>query len=147
MPLNARGVGAFQNDNLVPFLLRIVEGGVVQAASLLRAFEVSAADCASCQAAVAAAEIVAAAVGRPGPDLPPIWEEKVAAGGWTPPPLVVSIAIKTVLKIRAGSALRIAFEDMEHVEPGLVDEWCEAIENLVDRLQAGTTAPGSAVRR
>jgi hypothetical protein len=135
MPLNANGVGAFENDNLAPFLMRLVEGGVAQAAHALNEFDVEVADCASCQAAVAAAEIVAAAIGRPGPDLPPIWSNKVAESGWTPTQAVVRLSIKTILKIRSGSALRTAFETMESVEPGLVDEWSEAIEELVNRLE------------
>ncbi len=132
--MGAWGWGPFENDDASDWVYELeeAEGPAV----LLDAFEAVAddkddyVDADVAARAIAAAEVVAALLGRPGDDLP---EE---AEAWVDDhldddvePELVSEAVRAVRRVKSNSELQELWEDSDDA-----DDWKKSLDDLVKRL-------------
>ncbi len=128
--VGAWGPGSFDNDDALDWLAELTEGSslgpvntafaLVQEADYLEAPDAS--------AAVAAAEIVAALMGRPPADLPEEAAEWVQAHPATPGATLVTRARGSVIRVREDSELKELWEE------GDAGEWHASMDELAARL-------------
>jgi hypothetical protein len=128
------GSGPFDNDDAADWAWQLTpeaDEGVV-AAALTPGAERAPGDA----AVIAAAEVVAAGVGRPHPELP----DEVAAWvagrrdlGWTE---LVGLAVAAVERLRGGSELADLWAEPDD------DAWAHEVDDLLDRLR-GNGGPHS----
>lgn len=135
--MGAWGVGSFENDDALDWAYKLEKApdfGVVRSALEAVTEGDAHLHAPTCSEAIAAAEVVAAALGRPMKGLP----EDVAA--WSmehrdvPPDLVV-LARRALRAIESKSELRDLFEDTEYFAA-----WQETIRDLESRI-AGQIEP------
>jgi hypothetical protein len=128
--VGAWGPGSFDNDDALDWLAELTEGSslgpvntafaLVQEADYLEAPDAA--------AAVAAAEIVAALMGRPPADLPEEAAEWVQAHPSTPGATLVARARGSVIRVREDSELKELWEE------GDAGEWHASMDELAARL-------------
>ena len=127
------GLGSFENDNAADWVWELEESqdfGVVHEAlaAVLAGDEGLVAP--SCEEAIAAAEVVAACLGRPVADLPEEVEAWVRDHRAVPEGML-DLATRAVARIEAESELRDLWKETEHW-----DSWRAVMQNLVARLAA-----------
>ena len=131
--MGAWGHGSFDNDDAGDWVWGLEEAAdfeVVKAALDAVVSESDYFEAPTCSEAVASAEIVAAALGRPVEGLP----EEAAA--WVEqhrdvPPDLVALAQQAITRIADKSELRELWEESEHFA-----EWQSALGDLTARLRA-----------
>jgi len=125
------GSGAFDNDDAADWAWRLTDDAdesTVEAA--LTAIESSDdPEAPVAQVAVAAAEVVAAGLGRPAPDLPDGVAEWAAARADRPWAALAPVALRSIARIAAGSELRELWD-----EAGATDDWGARLRDLRTRL-------------
>ena len=127
------GAGAFQNDTALDWVGGLVDSGGAASihTSLSAAARPGFLDCDACCEALAAAEIVAASLGRPSPSLPheiPDWLKRV---GFTADEPTRELAIKALAGVSGASELRQLWEEWHSVA-----KWDAALSELTSRLQS-----------
>lgn len=137
--MGAWGPGPFQNDQALEWLAEIEEQDdptLIDDAidTVIDAGDDDHLDADECQAAIAAAELVAAMGGKPSPRLPD------EVGAWAgeqeePEAELVEQALAAIERIRTSSELREAFSDDGAPNP----HWLKSLDDLVARLSAATT--------
>ncbi|MBX3358864.1 MAG: DUF4259 domain-containing protein [Phycisphaeraceae bacterium] len=127
-------VGAFDNDGAMDWMGEFLDDPSMDAVrealnAVITAESRYDADTFVCECAIAAAEVVAAAAGKPLPGLP----EELAA--WLKqarpkaPPRLLSMAEKAVARVRTDSELMECWEDSDSVAT-----WHAAMDDLAARL-------------
>lgn len=131
--MGAWGPGQFENDDALDFLAELdgpddletafaalppAEGGEVEATEAARA--------------MAAAEIVAAMMGRPGPDCPEDLRARLEAFG-APDRKLVELAREAVSRVLFDSELLDLWAESEACE-----DWNRSVTDLIDRLNSAT---------
>lgn len=111
-----------------------MESGVADMLDSMRAFDVERASVDDCLVALAQSAVMAAALQRPTPDMREPLLTWVSEQEWEPDAADVKLASTLVARIVESSALRTGWAELEPVEPGIVDEWCDAMEDLQRRL-------------
>lgn len=130
--MGAWGVGTFENDEASDWVYRLEESGDLE---LVRETLAAAADpsgyleATSCAEALAAAEVVAALVGRPGPDLPEEVRGWVADHRLRVAPELRSLGVRAVDQVAGESELKELWADSDDG-----DAWRDRIEELRGRL-------------
>lgn len=87
-----------------------------------------------CFFVLAAAVLASTALGRPTPDVGSWHEDLVAEHEWEPSSAEAAHLAELVGGIAQGSSLRKGFEALEGLEPGITEEWVEAMASLRQRL-------------
>lgn len=138
--MGAWGPGPFQNDQALAWLAEVEEQDdptLIDDAvdAIVEAGDDDHLDADDCQAAIAAAEVVAAMGGKPSPRLPD------EIGEWAgeqeaPDDDLVQQAVAAIARIRTNSELREAFTEEGTVDAG----WLRSLDDLVARLSLATTA-------
>lgn len=82
-----------------------------------------------CCVALAAAEIVAAALGNPAADLPEETEDWLDRNAWEPGAEEIRLAHAVITRIKVNSELKDLWEDSDSY-----DEWLAVIQDLESRL-------------
>lgn len=134
--MGAWGSGSFENDDASDWIADFCDGpdeGLISDA-LSTAAETEAGEyleAPDCGVGLAAAEVVAALKGSPGPDMPDDAKEcvtklKIKAG-----PGMVSLALRAVERIKTDSELKELWDESENPA-----EWYEAVSNLEARLRS-----------
>lgn len=111
-----------------------MEYGVADMLDSMRAFTAEHASVDECLVALAQSVVVATALQRPTPDVRDPLLTWVHEQGWEPSAADVEIASSVVAAIVESSALRRGWGELEPMEPGIVDEWCDAMEDFQRRL-------------
>jgi len=131
--MGAWGAGSFENDDALDFVGDLVDDGDAQ--QVLAALDAIPSEgyieAWNATPAIAAAEIVAAAHGRPGPDLPEDVAEWVAKhrGSITAKMLTLArVAVKRIAEDEQ-SELRSCWEESDSLS-----EWQAAMDDLLKRL-------------
>jgi hypothetical protein len=131
--MSAWGDGVFENDQACDWLDQLVETGKPTAIDKALSFALKAktgrleADEAS--AALAAAEVVAAARGHRHADLPDDAKEWLATSGYVPTESSLALCIKTVERVRDDSELRELWAEGDELPA-----WKRGISGLLGRL-------------
>jgi len=125
--MGAWDVGSFNNDAALDFV-----GGIKGVDDLTQAFaalgkEGACADADNACEAIAAADVVAAMMGRPAPDFPEHLVETVVGFG-KPDDDLIAAAVRAVDRVRACSELAELWAEAEDAD------WKGAIEELLTRL-------------
>ena len=111
--MGAWGIGPFENDDALDFVAELQADGVSVVRSALEAVALLDPDgyleAPSCERAIAAAEVLAGARGRPAPDLPPEITEWLRAGPRVDESLVPPAAV-AMTRILEGSELKELWE-------------------------------------
>jgi hypothetical protein len=131
--MGAWGVGSFENDDALDWAWTLEgdeDGSVLRAAfaAVNDAGESDYVESNDAACAVAAAEVVAAAVGAPGPTLPADAQAWVAARGSVVGPELVEAARSSVERARDSSELRELWDDAG------AEEWLAVVDDLRVRL-------------
>jgi len=128
----AWGVGAFENPRALKWVAALVAGGDpdLVRATLRQVVDASEAPNEDlCMDALAAAEIIAVALGRESGDVPAearTWA-KTHGDGWTATD--VRLAVKAARRIAADSGLKEFWDEVDDV-----DEWLGEVQDLAGRL-------------
>lgn len=130
--MGAWGAGVFDNDDALDWIDQLENGG---ATALTEAFAAIAdadayVDASDASMALAAAEVAAAARGRPAADLPGEVEAWVKLNGASVAPDVIPLAMDAVRRVREDSELRELWEEQDP------SEWYAAVDDLLGRLRA-----------
>jgi hypothetical protein len=131
--MGAWGTGSWENDAALDWLEADLEDedSIREALeALFAALDDGFAEVDVCNAAIAAAELVAALRGAPGQDLPPRARVWVLGEGDGVPDDLVSMAIEAVRAIDASSELQELFDEDERNEP-----WHRVMADLIGRLR------------
>lgn len=128
------GTGPFDNDDAADWTYQLTpDAGVeVVAAALSAALAVDWPEAPTAQAAVAAAEVVAAGVGRPGPGMPDevvAWVAARSGAHWRE---TAPLAARATQRVLANSELRELWGESE--DDG---DWSAGLIDLVARLADG----------
>ena len=130
--MGAWGHGPFENDDAGDWVWELEESedfSVVQAAlETVTRPGIDYIEAPDCSVAVAAAEVVAASLGRPAPSLPEEATAWVADRG-APPKQLVALAKQALAAIKSKSELRDLWEESESF-----DEWVQSVAGLEARL-------------
>jgi hypothetical protein len=129
--MGAWGPGPFDNDDAGDWTYRLTPAADerVVAAALAAALGGAAPNAATAQSAVAAAEVVAAGIGRPHATIPAEVEAWVAARPGPQWGELAPLAARAVQRVLAGSELRELWD-----ESGDESDWSAELEGLVARL-------------
>lgn len=126
------GHGPFDNDDAGDWVWELEESqdfSAVQAAlEAVTRPGIGYIEAPDCSTAVAAAEVVAASLGRPTPSLPKEATAWVASRG-SPPKQVVALAKQALAAIKSKSELRDLWEESESF-----NEWVQSLAGLEARL-------------
>jgi len=130
--MGAWGAGTFDNDDALDWLDDLVDGADDAIRDALQtALESTGADpleAPDASSALAAAEVVAAALGRPAADLPGEVSDWLEANGAKSAAALAPLARQAVERVRANSELRKLWEESD---PG---EWLAAVDDLLSRV-------------
>jgi hypothetical protein len=132
----AWGAGAFQNDDPADWIEEL--GGAASPATVVAALQASASakgyiEAPTCSVAVAAAEVVAAAGGRPSKNLPKSATEWVRRTGFKPSSEILSFARKAIDACR--NPKNSELYGLWHDAPSTPREWNAALDDLYGRLK------------
>ena len=134
--MGAWGDGPFDNDDACDWLfeLKDAKDASILERTLERARSAESCDAPEASSAIAAAEVVAALAGHPGPDL----DEEVVS--WLPgkalPPGLVALAKATVERVRTNSELRELWAEVDEDGEAGTDAWSEGLLELEARLSS-----------
>jgi uncharacterized protein DUF4259 len=136
------GSGAFDNDDAADWAWQLTDDAdeaVVAAA--LTAVESSTDPAApASQVAVAAAEVVAAGLGRPAADLPDdvaAWVASRTERRWA---ALAPLALRSIARVAAGSELRDLWAESDATDAtDATDEWSAVLLDLATRLRSPST--------
>jgi len=136
--MGAHGPKSFDNDAAMEWVAELAEytdfSGVAGAIDAVMADKADYLDADVCEEGIAAAEIVAAAAGKPAGDLPA--DAKAWIGGKPKPDAaLVARTIEAIAAIREKSELREFWEDSEDLAG-----WNSAMDDLKARLEAAKSA-------
>ena len=136
--MGVQGPKSFQNEAAMEWVSELAEytdlAGAAEAIDSVMADKADYLDADVCQEGVAAAEVVAAAAGKPAADLPD--EVKAWIGGKPKPDAaLVAKTLEAMAAIREKSELREFWEDSEELAG-----WNTAMDELKGRLDAAKSA-------
>ncbi len=129
--MGAWGHGPFENDDAGDWIAELEESedfSVVQAALEAVVRPGTYLEAPECSTAIAAAEVVAASLGRPVTGLPEEAGAWIAARG-AAPPRIVGLAKQALAAIRSESELRDLWEEGDGF-----DEWVKSMSDLEARI-------------
>lgn len=130
--MGAWGHKSFENDDAVDFVATVGEVGspepVVEALVIAEEAEPNELDAPQASEAIAAAEIVAAMLGKPAEDFPDGLEDFLA-GAAPPTPAFIKLAIKATKRVLADSELKELWDEGDGG-----DQWRADVEGLLARL-------------
>jgi Domain of unknown function (DUF4259) len=132
--MGAWGVGAFENDDASDWVYQLEEAGdldLVQVTLAAAADPEGYLEAPTCCMALAAAEVVAALVGQPAPDLPEEIRAWVGAHRLRVPPQLRALSVKALDQVAADSELKELWVESE--ERGA---WVDRLQELRERLVA-----------
>ena len=132
--MGAWGIGNFDNDDAADWLYELGEsqGAEILVAALEQATSEGYLEAPECLVALAAAEIVAALLGKSSNTLPDEVREWVAANDIEVDHNLLSLARAAVKRIKEDSELRELFQDSDNYE-----QWLALEDDLIKRLGAG----------
>ncbi len=144
--MSAWGEGVFENDAAGDWLDQLVASGNSAAIDRALTFAIQARparlEADEAAAALAAAEVLAAARGHRHADLPADLKEWLADSGYTPTEATVALAVKSVKRVRDDSELADLW-----AESDALAAWKRGVSGLLDRLAkpAKASRPRKAV--
>lgn len=129
--MGAWGVGTFENDDALDLLSAVDEAKSVKpiAGALTEAISSEYLEAPEASASLAAAELVAAALGRPMPNAPELAEKVFKKFTKIPPPQIVEVAQVVTARVLTESELSELWE-----ESGSSEEWSATVKDLIERL-------------
>jgi hypothetical protein len=127
--MGAWGAGTFDNDDALDWLDDLVDGASDAIRGALEATEAESIEAPDASSALAAAEVVAAALGNPAADLPGEVSDWLEANGAKSAAALAPLARQAVERIRANSELKDLWEETDP------SEWTAAVDDLHKRLE------------
>lgn len=130
--MGAWGVGTFENDDAGDWVYQLEEANDLE---LVRSALIAAADAPgyleapTCAEALAAAEVVAALLDRPAPDLPDDVRSWVSAHRLSVPPDLRAVSLRAVDRVIGDSELKELWAEAEESEV-----WLSGVQELRGRL-------------
>lgn len=128
--MGAWGPGSFDNDDALDWLDDLVDGASDAIRAALEATDAEYLEAPDASSALAAAEVVAAAAGRPAADLPGEVSEWLEEHGTRQAAALAPLARRAVERVRRDSELKELWEE------GDPSEWLAAVDGLLERLPA-----------
>ena len=132
------GSGAFDNDDAADWAWQLSDDAdeAVVAAALTAVESSTDPEAPASQVAVAAAEVVAAGLGRPAPDLPDEVADWVGSRTDRPWAALAPLALRAIARVAAGSELRDLWTESDATDAtDATDEWSAALQDLGMRLR------------
>ena len=130
--MGAWGIGPFENDDAADWVYEVIEttNANVFAASLRNTSSKGYVEASEACCALAAAEIVAALLGRPSEDLPDEVREWVKSGPLQADEALVSLATAAASRVANDSELKELWDETDESEA-----WQTSVNDLIDRLK------------
>lgn len=132
--IRAHGVWPFESRHLGLFVPTLIVYGLEEMLDSLKAFDSRRASLEECFYALARVTVIDAARRRATPDMPTGLLDWIAEQEWEPQHADTELASSVVASIIKESALRDGWLELEAFEPGIVDDWCDLMEDLRRRL-------------
>lgn len=127
--MGAWGAGTFDNDDALDWLDDLVDGAGDAIRLALEATDAEQLEAPDASSALAAAEVVAAALGHPAAELPGEVSDWLEQNGTKSAAALAPLARQAVERVRASSELK---ELWEETDPS---EWTAALDDLRKRLE------------
>jgi hypothetical protein len=126
--MGAWGPGSFDNDDALDWLDDLLDGASDAIREALEATDAEELEAPDASSALAAAEVVAAAAGKPAPDLPGEVSDWLEEHGPKQATELAPLARRAAERIRRDSELRDLWEENDPTA------WFDAVDDLLARL-------------
>jgi hypothetical protein len=127
--MGAWGAGTFDNDDALDWLDDLVDGADDAIRDALEATDAEHIEGPDASSALAAAEVVAAALGHPAADLPGEVSDWLEANDAKSAAALAPLALRAVDRVRQNSELKDLWEESDPAE------WNAAVDDLRKRLE------------
>lgn len=127
--MGAWGAGTFDNDDALDWLDDLVDGADDAIRDALESTGAEPLEAPDASSALAAAEVVAAALGRPAADLPGEVSDWLQASDARSAAALAPLARQAVERVRANSELKDLWEESDPAK------WTAAVDDLRKRLE------------